>query len=158
MNESPTCPICNNGLELQNRGFGNQFAGNPEEGPVIVAPDGDVILPPGEDSESYFHCDNCPLDLIFSELTMEQIIPELKLVGYAEILLNHYFGIVPFKEIFTNATTILIKKPLSQESFLTKVKAKKQIIFITTYNEIKILGTILKNGRNSYKMTTMETI
>ena len=115
-------------------------------------------MPPGNDSESYYQCTNCPRDLIFSELTMEEIMSELKLTGYAEMLLNFYFGISPIKEIFTNTTTILIKKPLRQESFLTKLKAKKQIIFITTYQQIKIFGTILKNGRNSYKMTTMEMV
>jgi len=82
----------------------------------------------------------------------------LKLTGYAEMLLNHYFGITPIKEIFTNDSTVLIRKPLSQESFLTKAKAEKQIIFITTHGKIKISGTILKSGRNSYKMTTMEKV
>lgn len=158
LSASNLCPICNNALELQNPGFGNQFNGNSEHGPVIASPDGDVELPSGSNSESYFHCSVCPRDLIFSELVMEEIIPNLKLTGYAEMLLNHYFGIVPFKEIFTNDATILIKKPLSQESFLTKAKAEKQTIFITTYGEIKISGTILKNGRNSYKMTTMERV
>lgn len=157
LTESNFCPICNNVLELKNPGFGNQFTDN-GEGPRIATPDGDVKLPSGDNQESYFRCNTCPMDLIFSELFIEDIMAELKLTGYAEMLLNYYFGLTPIKQIFTNASTTLIKKPLSQASFLTKAKAEKQIIFITAHNEIKISGTILKNGRNSYKMTTMERI
>lgn len=158
MSDSSLCPVCGSRLELQNPGFGSQFPVNNGQGPIIASPDGDIELPSGGNPESYFHCSVCPRDLIFSELIMEELMPNLKLTGYAEMLLNHYFGIVPIKEIFTNVTTILIKKPLSQESFLTKAKAEKQIIFITIYGDIKIFGTILKNGRNSYKMTTMERV
>ena len=158
MSEDVLCPVCDSVLELQNPGFGSQFQGHNGEGPVIASPDGNIAMPPGDDSETYYRCTDCPRDLIFSELTMEEIMPNLTLIGYVEMCLNFYFGISPIREIFTNLTTILIKKPLSQESFLTKTKAKKQIIFITTYGNIKIFGTILKKGRNSYKMITMEMI
>lgn len=157
MSTDSRCPKCSGVVEVHNP-RSNSSSQSSHGGSRIIAPDGDVIIPEGNHAETYFTCSTCEIDFIPSELTIEDILPNLKIIGYVEIMLNHYFGVTPISTIFTNETTILIKNPLNHGSFLTQAKAKKQIIFITTYGNIKISGTILKKGRNGYKMTTMGDI
>ena len=158
MDMNDQCPFCNNSTKLQNPSFSDQFHTDGVDNSDIVTPDGTVGFPEESDPNSFYKCDNCPIDYVKESMGIDEIVKNLDDNRNTAMLLNHYYGDTPFLELFTKENIRLFRKPPHAYSFVSKAKAEKQIFFVLTYNNKKTSGIILKTGRKSYKLSDLEEI
>lgn len=159
MSMQDSCPFCGGITNLQNPSFGNHFHEDGAPNPIVTTPDGIVRLPSDTTSNPSYHCEPCNIDYVPESMPMSELLSNLTYSRNVGMLMDYYYGEnTPITDILTNQTVRLFRQAPTDDSFLAKYKSEKRIVFVINYNNKRTSGTILKTGRESYKMNTLEEV